>query len=106
MKDGLYKLFNRKFNEKEATAIYDVIHQLSKNGNGKEGKLSPESTNLINWLKSVVYWGINKTQEGERKEAGYNSVWFETVKEDDKKVTRLFISAKEKTRIFFMKLYI
>ena len=96
VKDGLYKLFNRKFNEKEATAIYDVIHQLSKNGNGKEGKLSPESTNLINWLKSVVYWGINKTQEGERKEAGYNSVWFETVKEDDKKVTRLFISAKEK----------
>lgn len=96
VKDGLYKLFNRKFNEKEATTIYDVILQLAKNGNGKEGKLSPESTKLITWLKSTIYWGINKTQEGERKEAGYNSVWFETVKEDGKEVTRLFISAKEK----------
>jgi hypothetical protein len=98
-KDGLYKLFNRKFNEKEATTIYDVILQLAKNGT-KEGdkgeKLSSESIDLINWLKSTIYWGINKTPEGERKEAGYNSVWFETNTEDGKKVTRLFISAKEK----------
>lgn len=91
---GLYKLFNRKFNNKEASTIFDVIHQLSKNAL-TEGKVGPESTNLINWLKSVVYWGINKTEEGERKKAGYNSIWFETVKEDGKKVTRLFISGKE-----------
>jgi hypothetical protein len=95
VKDGLYKLFNRKFNEKEANVIYDVIHQLSKNALN-EGKVGPESTSLINWLKSVVYWGINKTPEGERKEAGYNSVWFENVKEDGVTVPKLFISGKEK----------
>lgn len=94
-KDGLYKLFNRKFNEKEATTIYDVILQLAKNGTRGE-KLSSDSMDLINWLKSTIYWGINKTQEGERKDPGYNSVWFETITEEGKKVTRLFISAKEK----------
>lgn len=94
VKDGLYKLFNRKFNEKEATTIYDVIHQLAKNA-VDEGKIGSESDNLIKWLKSVIYWGINKTEEGERKAAGYNSVWFETVNENGKRVPKLFISGKE-----------
>ena len=91
---GLAKLFNRKFNDVEATTIFKVIHQLSKLASEK-GTLedSPESRQLLNWLKSVVYWGINKDKDTKiRKLAGYNSIWFEKVKENGKNTTKLFIS--------------
>jgi len=91
---GLVKLFNRKFNNKEANVIFDVIQQLSSNVI-EEGVVSDKSTKLINWLKSVVYWGIAKDpQTKERKPAGYNNIWFEEVLEDNKPVTKLFISGK------------
>lgn len=79
---GLVKLFNRKFNKKEAETIFSVIEQLCKNLYKKyEGKLSDEelsdvlSQNKIftNWLDSVVYWGIPK----DKAKGGFNSVWFD-----------------------------
>lgn len=89
---GLAKLFNRKFSEKEANTIFDVILQISKNG-VKKGEVSQETWFLINWLKTVVYWGIaHDINTNQRKPAGYNNIWFETVKEDGESVMRLFIS--------------
>ena len=89
---GLAKLFNRKFTEREANAIFDVILQVAKNG-VKKGEVSTETMDLINWLKTVVYWGISKNlQTDERKEPGYNNIWFENVKEGKEKVLRLFMS--------------
>lgn len=89
---GLVKLFNRKFSERESNVIFDVIHQICKNG-VKKGAISTETNMLLDWLKTVVYWGIAKDPNtNERKPAGYNNIWFETVQEDGKPVTRLFIS--------------
>jgi predicted NAD-dependent protein-ADP-ribosyltransferase YbiA (DUF1768 family) len=95
---GIAKLFNRKFNESEASVIFDVIHQISKEG-ATSGKMTPETKKLIEWLKTVVYWGIAKDRfTNERKPAGYNNVWFETVKtEDGGDVTKLFISGISNT---------
>ncbi len=92
---GLAKLFNRKFNSKEANTIYDVILQLTKNAVTDGDIKTEKSQRLINWLKSTVYWGIAKNQAGERIPAGYNNVWFEEVNDEDgKPVTKLYISGK------------
>jgi hypothetical protein len=90
---GLVKLKNRQFTEKEANTIFDVIHQITKNSS-KDGTVkTKESQYLLNWLKSVVYWGIAKnTQTGERKDAGYNNIWFETTTEGNKSSTKLYMS--------------
>ena len=99
---GLAKLFNRKFSEDEANTIFDVIHQVCKNG-AKKGEISTETDMLLNWLKTVVYWGIAKDPNtNERKAAGYNNIWFETTKEEGKPVTRLYISGitKDKHQAF------
>jgi len=86
---GLAKLFNRKFSEKEATAIYDVLHQITKNA-AEEGTVGKESKSapLFEWLQSVAYWGIVKDSDGKPKPAGYNNMWFQKVNGD----TKLFIS--------------
>jgi len=94
---GLIKLNNRKLNKKEATTVYEAILQLAKLAKDKKTiKDDPEAQNIIRWLKTVVYWGIAKNpQTKERKQAGYNNIWFETFKlEDGKETTRLFISGK------------
>ena len=98
---GLAKLFNRKFNKKEAETIFDVIHQITKNAL-RDGEINESSDELFNWLKSVTYWGIAKYQDGKRKPGGYNNIWFETVKEDGQDVVRLFMSglAKDSTQYF------
>jgi hypothetical protein len=99
---GLVKLFNRKFSDVEANTIFDVIQQICKNG-AKKGQITPETNLLINWLKTVVYWGIAKDPNtNERKAAGYNNIWFETTKEEGKPVTRLYISGitKDKSQAF------
>jgi len=94
--NGLVKLQNRKFNQKEANTIFNTILQLSKNSL-QDGTIKTQSSQrLISWLKSVVYWGIAKDgQTKKRKEnAGYNNIWFEDVLEGDKTVQKLFISGK------------
>ncbi|HPR92292.1 MAG TPA: hypothetical protein PLR64_03520, partial [Candidatus Dojkabacteria bacterium] len=86
--NGLAKLFNRKFTEKEASTIFSVIKQISENG-VKSGELTEETNYMINWLKSVLYWGIAKDPDtGKQKSAGYNNVWFENVDG----INKLFIS--------------
>jgi hypothetical protein len=95
---GLVKVFNRKFNNKKATTIYNVIHQLAKNAlaDEKNGIKTEKSAKLINWLKSVVYWGIAKDlQTGKRKAAGYNNIWFEQVSDGaGGMISKLYISGK------------
>ena len=75
--NGLVKLNNRQLTKAEAQTVYQAIYRLSQNmfkdGNAK----SEESKRLINWLKSIVYWGTPKDAQGKRKPAGYNSVFFE-----------------------------
>jgi len=94
--NGLVKLQNRKFNQKEANTIFNTILQLSKNSLQDGTVKTQSSQRLISWLKSVVYWGIAKDgQTKKRKEnAGYNNIWFEDVLEGDKTVQKLFISGK------------
>ena len=92
---GLVKLFNRKFNQKEADTIFDVIHQAAKNAVDDKSIKTERTQTLFNWLKSVAYWGIAKnTQTGERKPAGYNNIWFEDITENGVTYTKLFISGK------------
>ena len=84
---GLVKLYNRKFNKKEASTIYDVVEQLCKNLYKKHTQslskdeiyeLDKRNKELTNWLDSVIYWGIPKdVTTGTLKQAGYNSLWFE-----------------------------
>ena len=91
--NGLVKLKNRQFNKKEAETMFDVMHQLTKNAQ-RDGTLkTSDSQYLFNWLNSVVYWGFARNmQTGEKKEAGYNNIWFQTVTEGNKDFTRLFMS--------------
>jgi hypothetical protein len=100
---GLAKLFNRKFSNKEATTMFDVIHQITKIASEKGTvKDDPEALVLFNWLKSVVYWGIAKDPDTKkRKDPGYNSIWFEDVLEDGVYVPKLFISGKSKNGFSF-----
>jgi hypothetical protein len=92
---GLVKLFNRKFNKKEAETIFDVLHQITKNAVEDKSTKTERTQTLLNWVKSVAYWGIAKnTQTGERKPAGYNNIWFEDVEENGVVSTKLFISGK------------
>jgi hypothetical protein len=98
---GLAKLFNRKFNYKEASVMFDVMLQITKNAK-EDGAVTDRSNELFKWLKSVSYWGIAKYPDGKRKDAGYNNIWFESVLEDGKMVQKLFMSglSKESGRSF------
>jgi hypothetical protein len=90
--DNAYvKLKNRKFNSKEATTIYSVLNQLSKNIFDDES-VEARSEYLIDWLRSVTFWG--KPREG--KDPGYNSIWFE--RQDGE--LRLFFSGKGESLSF------
>jgi len=97
---GLVRLFNKKFSKTESETIFDAMLNLAKNasengslyGNDKEDV----NKNILNWLKSVVYWGIAKDKEGKRKPAGYNNIWFDNVLVDGKPVKKLFMSGLQK----------
>lgn len=75
--NGLAKLQNRNLTAKESENVFNAILQLSKNLLKKDGIDSDESVRLLNWLRSIVYWGIPTDQQGNRKPAGYNSVFWE-----------------------------
>lgn len=93
---GLVKLLNRKFNNKEANLIVDVLHQVAQNSFDDKTIKTDRTQKLISWLKSVGYWGIAKnTQTHQRKKAGYNNFWFEeVVDETGDSSTQLFVSGK------------
>jgi hypothetical protein len=91
--NGLLKLKNRKLTEKEVNAIFDVMVQVTKNTQRDGTTKTAETKYLFDWLKTVVYWGIPRnTQTKERKDPGYNSVWFEDVTQGNKSYTKLFMS--------------
>ena len=94
---GMVKLFNNKVGDVRAANLFEVIKQLASNGLKPDGIKSEQSKRLLNWLDSVVYWGIPKDEKQNRIPAGYNSVWFEQVMEDNKPVSKLFISGKSTT---------
>ena len=97
MKNGYVKLQNRKFSQKEATTIYQAIERVATKIFEDENAQGEETQRLLNWLKSVVYWGTPKNSKGERKKAGYNSIWFENVAEEGEEFSelKLFISNNE-----------
>jgi hypothetical protein len=103
---GLVRLFNKKFSKDESETIFDAILNLSKNASEKGSLYGNEkeevNKNILNWLKSVVYWGIAKYPDGSRKPAGYNNIWFDNVLVEGKQVKKLFMSGlqKESTKYF------
>lgn len=99
---GAVKLLNRKFNKKEAEVMYDAIYQLSLNVFNSGNAKNTEAYVLMDWLKSTVHWGIPQTQEKERKDAGYNSIWFEKVTDPNSNIesTRLFVSGLGENFVF------
>ena len=103
---GLVRLFNKKFSKTESETIFDGILNLAKNASANGSLYGNEkedvNKNILNWLKSVVYWGIAKYPDGTRKPAGYNNIWFEDVLIEGKQVKKLFMSGlqKESQRYF------
>ena len=99
---GYVKLRNRLHTKKEATAIYDAILKVAKNLiNPNEGVTSDSSIRALEFLKGVTYWGVpTDQQQGNRKDAGNNSVFFEKVKLEQGPVsftrTDLIIGSKGK----------
>jgi uncharacterized protein YfkK (UPF0435 family) len=90
---GLLKLKNRNLTENEVNTIYDVLLQVTKNVDKDGTTKTAETQYLFNWLKTVVYWGIPRnTQTKEKKNPGYNSVWFENVTEGNVTYPKLFLS--------------
>ena len=67
--NGYVLLQNNKHTAKQAESIFQVVKKLAENkqSNTKED----ESEELIDWLRTVVFWGSPK------KSAGVNSVWFD-----------------------------
>ena len=97
---GLVRLFNKKFNKTEAETIFEAMLNLAKNASANGSLYGNEkeevNKNILNWLKSVVYWGIAKYPDGTRKPAGYNNIWFEDVLVEGKQVKKLFMSGLQK----------
>lgn len=99
---GLAKLFNRKFNDKEAETIYSAVQQLAKNVFEEGEVYGPEkgeqNRTIVSWLESVVYWGVPYDSETKKeKPAGYNSMFFKEAMVDGKPRLRLFISGLNKS---------
>ncbi len=95
--NGIVPLNNRRINAKEAELIYNAIYTLANNM-VRDGNLKANDSKLLfNWLKSVSYWGTPQDQQGNRKPAGYNSIFFEKVG----KKFELIMSKDEKIRYSF-----
>lgn len=86
--NALVKLNNSNITEAQANAIYDAVLRLSIIGKVKGNE---EATELINWLRTVIYWGTPKNrQTGENKPLTFNSLFFDSTDEG----FMLFISGK------------
>jgi hypothetical protein len=89
-KNGYVPLNNRQHTAQEAETIHQVMVRLAEiiAEENTKGKFvydqSLEAQRLVNWLRSVTYWGTPKAA------AGYNSVWFQ--KTDNG--LKLFMSGK------------
>ena len=82
--DKTIALNNRKLESEEVDAVYDAVkimsEELIKTGTLKENQ---KVSNIVNWLKTVVYWGLNEKSK--------KTVYFKMVEENNKKVIKLFI---------------
>ena len=76
----LSPLQNQLHTKKKAKLIYKAIHRLSELM--QEKKLAEEGMPIVNWLRTVVYWGLPNNQQGESKPAGRNSVFFQSVQNE------------------------
>lgn len=72
--NGYARLNNRQLNEKEATAVYKVIHRLSQLMIEKNGMKSDEAQRLLTYLRSVVFWRL--PEKGESEYLGRNNIYF------------------------------
>lgn len=88
--NGYAKLNNRKITPKEAFTIYEAIHQLSIDIFESGFVSSDKSLRLLNWLRSIIYWGSPKNK------AGHNSIFFDTIDGE----FSLFLSGKGKSYPF------
>jgi len=93
LKNGLAKLMNRNFNKKEAEVIYDMILRLSNNIFKDGNATSADSPEIVEWLKTVVYWGTPKDSEGNVKDPGFSSIFFEYANDEEDSLV-LSISGK------------
>jgi len=77
--NGYRKLNNKQHSRAEAESIFDTIMQVAKQMMDKSiGIKDPSSVRLVNYLKSVIYWGIPRDPNTkERKPNGYNSLFWE-----------------------------
>jgi len=98
LKNAYVELKNRKLTKQEANNVYNAILRVCVNmfDNEEEGIDSAEAQYLLNYLRSIVYWGTPKDQDGNRKPGGYNSVFFDIEQGNDDvlKPLKLFISGK------------
>jgi hypothetical protein len=77
--NALVSVQNRKHTEQEASSIFDALVKLAEYANDiYQDMKDPEPTRILEYLKSVVYWGIPVDNQGNKKPAGYNSIFFET----------------------------
>jgi len=77
--NALVPVQNRKHTEQEASSIFDALVKLAEYANDiYQDMKDPEPTRILEYLKSVVYWGIPIDAQGNKKPAGYNSIFFET----------------------------
>jgi predicted NAD-dependent protein-ADP-ribosyltransferase YbiA (DUF1768 family) len=83
LRNGLAKLVNRNFNKKEAEVIYEMILRLSNNIFKDGNAISSDSPEIIEWLKTVVYWGTPKDSEGNKKDPGFSSIFFEYANDEE-----------------------
>jgi hypothetical protein len=82
--NGYVLLQNNKHTAKQAETIFQVIKKLAENK--QDNVNETESEEIIDWLRTVVFWGTPK------RGAGVNSVWFDK--------GQLFISNKGKKYTF------
>jgi hypothetical protein len=100
LKNAYVKLKNRQLTSKEANNVFNAIYRISVNmfENEEEGIDSDEAQRMFAYLRSIVYWGTPRDQDGVAKPAGYNSVFFD--REDGKGPLKLFISGKGENVVF------
>jgi hypothetical protein len=98
LRDAYVPLSNRILTSKEVDIVFDAIIALGNNfqksrfaEEKEKAKLKAKRKELIDWLKTVVYWGTPETSKGVAKDASTNSIWFEKI--DDNLV--LFVSNNE-----------
>lgn len=83
LNNGLVKLLNRNFTKKEAEVIYEMILRLSNNIFRDGNATSSDSPEIMDWLKTVVYWGTPKDADGNKKDPGFSSIFFEYANDEE-----------------------